>query len=347
MTGATVSSGATILFDYDPIIYSAAAIGETRSIKSIHRKSGNEYTFKNRTEFWGRDKAKATGWLKEYNKKNPEREPEEFDIIDIQTPHPIANCLQVAKTMITNVCEALDISKYYGYSGRGKVFREDISTILKYKGNRDNTIRPIHLEDLKVYIEKYHACEIITGIEADDACSIDSANSYRVWKQSGNDSDKLVLAYVDKDYLQVAGNLYNTNTKSDICSYEGFGWLAPNEKGDIKGRGRLWLYHQTLSGDTSDNYCANSACDTKWGEKSSYKLLKDCKNDKEAWQAMVDGYYMLYPTHSIVMGWRGEVTVDALYMLQENFNLAKMLRSVDEKPTNVRKILNDLGIEYE
>lgn len=337
----------TILFDYDPIIYAAAAIGEKRTVKVIHRKSGNEYSFKTRTEFYGHWKTKSGGWLAEYNKTNPEREPEEFDIEDVITPEPIENCLQAAKTIIQNVCTALDVQKYYGYSGRGTVFREDISTILKYKGNRDNLIKPFHLDALKDYIEKHHACEIITGIEADDACSIDSANAYKEWKLTGNDADKLILAYVDKDYLQVAGNLYNTNTKGPICSYDGFGWLAPNEKGDIKGRGRLWLYQQTLSGDTSDNYCANSACATKWGGKSAYKLLKDCKNDKDAWQAMVEGYFMLYPTHSVVTGWRGDkITVDALYMLQENFNLAKMLRSVDEKPTNVRKVLDDMGIEY-
>lgn len=338
----------TLLFDYDPILYAAGAVGEKRTIKVIHKQSGDEYEFKTRSEFWGHWKAKAGGWLADYNKgKDSPRLPDEFDVIDIQTPEPLENCLHTIKAMIGGVTEAIGVSSYYGYSGKGKVFREDISTILKYKGNRDNNLRPLHLDALKEYLVKHHACEIVESIEADDACSIDSYNAYQVWKKSKSDKDKLVLAYVDKDYLQCAGHMYNTNTCAPICSYEGFGWLKENDKGEVKGRGRLWLMQQVLSLDSSDNYAANSASDMKWGEKSSYKLLKDCTNDKQAFEALVKGYKTLYPAPKKIIGWRGdEIEIDWLYVLTENFNLAKMLRSRDEKPTNVKDVLNKLGVEY-
>ena len=58
----------TILcFDYDPILYTAGSVGETRSIKVVHRESGDEYEFPTRTAFWGHHKKKAGGWLAEYN----------------------------------------------------------------------------------------------------------------------------------------------------------------------------------------------------------------------------------------------------------------------------------------
>lgn len=338
-----------VLFDYDPILYAAGSVGEKRSIKVIHRESGDEYEFDTRTAFWGHWKAKKGGWLAEYNKdKETPRLPEEFDVVDVQTPEPIENCLQIVKTMIRATCDANDgVSGYYGYSGKGKVFREDISTVLKYKGNRDNALRPLHLDALKEYLEKHHACEIIEGIEADDMCSIDSLTAWKKWIKTKSDNDKLILACVDKDYLQCAGHIFNTNTKDPVCSYDGFGWLKLNEKGDVKGRGRLWLYQQVLSADDSDNYAANSASSMKWGEKTSFKLLKDCKDDKEAFQALVDGYKTLYPAKKVITGWRGdEIEIDWLYMLNENFNLAKMMRTREEKLTDVKSVLDKLGVGY-
>jgi len=338
----------TLLFDYDPILYAAGSIGEKRSIKVVHNQSGDEYEFDTRTKFWGHWKTKSGGWLAEYNlgKESP-RTTDEFTITDVQTPEPIENCLHVIKRMIASTVEALGTSTYYGYSGKGKVFREDVSTILKYKGNRDGMLRPIHLDDLKEYLCKWHACEIIQNIEADDQCSIDSTAAWKKWNRTKSDKDKLYLAFVDKDYLQTAGHLFNTNTLAPVCSYDGFGWLKINDKGEVKGRGRLWLYHQVMSQDDSDNYAANSASTMKWGEKSSYKLLKDCKTDVEAFQAMLEGYKKLYPAKKVITGWRGnEIEIDWLYVLQENFNLAKMMRTPDEKLTDIRQVLTTLKIPH-
>lgn len=355
----------TLCFDYDPLLYSAGSVGEKRSIKVIHRQSGDEYEFDTRTAFWGHWKKKAGGWLAEYNAPKSEgkrRKPEEFDIIDVQEPEPIAQCIHTLKRLIAGVYEVSGAKRYYGYSGKGTVFREDISTILKYKGNRDSALRPVHLDELKDYLVKHQACKIITGIEADDACSIDSYLAYQKWKKSKSDDDKLILAYVDKDYLQCAAHLLHADKLDGIDSYEGFGKLFLNEKGEVKGRGRMWLYQQVLDGDDSDNYFANSASTMKWASKSAYDLLKDCNTDQEAFTALVAGYKTLYPQPKKIVGWRGytdfknkvladdwqkhEIEVDWLYMLQENFNLAKMLRTREEKPTNVKEVLDKLKVEY-
>lgn len=337
-----------LLFDYDPILYECGSVGETRTVKVVHRASGDEYEFPNRTAFYGHWKKKAGGYLAEWNAgRTTPRLADEFDYFDIQTPEPIANCLHTMKRVITGLKEAVDASSYYGYSGKGTTFRETISTVLKYKGNREGMLRPIHLDDLKEYLVKHHNCKIIEGIEADDACTIDLNAAYQLWKKTKDDKDKLILAYVDKDYLQCAGFIYNTNLQDGIDEHEGFGYLNINEKGSVKGRGRMWLYQQVLNGDDSDNYFANSASTMKWAEKSAYALLKDCKNDKEAFQAIVTGYKTLYPTPKKITGWRGdEIEIDWLYMLNENFNLAKMMRTYDEQPTDVKSVLDKLGVEY-
>jgi hypothetical protein len=337
---------ATILFDYDPILYQAASAGEKRTIKVIHKDSGDELEFKTRTEFWGHFKKKAGGYLAEYNAgRTSPRLPREFVIEDVQIAEPIENCISITKSIIKGITEAIGTKKYYGYSGVGKVFREDVSTIIKYKGNRDSLLRPVHLNELKQYLVKHQDCSIIETIEADDKCSMDSFDAYQKWKKTKADKDKLVLAFVDKDYLQCAGHLYNTNTADGICSYEGFGWLKLNDKGDVKGRGRMWLFHQILAGDTSDNYFANSASAVKWADMSSYKLLKDCKNDKEALQALVTGYKMLYPSPKEITGWRGDkIMIDWKYVLQENTTLAFMLRKPEDS-IDIAKLLTKLEIE--
>lgn len=115
----------------------------------------------------------------------------------------------------------------------------------------------------------------------------------------------------------------------------------------MKGRGRMWLYQQVLNGDDADNYFANSACDMKWAEKSAYALLKDCKNDKEAIEALVKGYKTLYPQPKAITGWRGDtLDITWLTMLQENFTLAHMLRHKEDK-VDVVATMKKLGVEFE
>lgn len=338
----------TLLFDYDPVLFAAACINEKRSISVVHRASGDEYDFDTRTQFFGHWKAKKGGWLAEYNEgKTSPRLPDEFDITDLQKPEPLENAIHTMNSMLRGYCERLGSKKYYGYSGTGQVFRHDLATILEYKGQRKNLVRPVHLSPLKEYLVAKHNCDVVTLIEADDACSCDSYAAYQKWKKTKSDADKMILVMAEKDYQQTTGHIFNTGSSTDVCSHEGFGWLKLDEKGDVRGRGRMWLAHQTLSNDVADNYAANSACDMKWADKSSFKLLKDATDDKQMFEALVKGYQTLYPSKKIVKGWRGDdIEIDWLYMLSENFNLAKLLRTRDEKPTDVKAVLDKLGIVY-
>ena len=62
---------------------------------------------------------------------------------------------------------------------------------------------------------------------------------------------------------------------------------------------------------------------------------------------MVKGFNKLYPEPKTVVGWRKQpIEIDAIYVLQECWNMAKMLRSVDEKPTDVKALLTKLNIEH-
>ena len=334
-----------LLFDYDYLLYAAGGVSETRSIVVTHKTSGDTWEFPNRTTFWGHHKHKAGGWLAEWNstrKEENKRKPEDFDVVDKQEPEPLANAIHTLKQSILSVKELVGAKVHYGYSGKGKVFREDVSTIIKYKGNREGALRPLHLDDLKAYLLKNHACEIVTGIEADDAVSIDS---YNAWKAEAKGAERLVVACNDKDYKQVPGHLLYDG-KTEYTSYgEGYGWLDLDSKGKPDGRGRVWLYYQVLAGDGADNYFPNSASDMKWGEMAAYKALKDCKSDRDALTKLTECYMMLYPAPKTIVGWRGdEILIDWEYVLRENFTLARMLRWEDDF-VDLGGVMHRLGVE--
>ena len=59
----------------------------------------------------------------------------------------------------------------------------------------------------------------------------------------------------------------------------------------------------------------------------AYKLLKDCKTHKEAFQVMKDTYIKMYPEPKVVIGWRGEpIMIDWRYVFNEVFDLVRMHR---------------------
>lgn len=324
------------IYDADYIAFAAASLAEEKTINVIHKQSGREKEFKTRTEFYGHWRKKNGGWLAEVNKS---RETpfvvDDFDIIDVQTPAPFGMAVNVVNTIIDSVQQRLGLSDkdYYGFVGKGKSFREDISTIIKYKGNRESSMRPIHLDAIKQYLVDKKNCEWQSGIEVDD----------RVVMECYKKKDRVIVA-VDKDSMGTACNVFNPD-KMDVpkdCNV--FGKIYIDDQKEVRGVGRKWFYLQCLYGDDSDNYFANSACDVKWGKKSAYDMLAPCKTDKECWQALVDGYKQLYPEPKTITGWRGdEILIDWKYVIQENVTLAHMLRFVGDKIV-VDDVLDRLGI---
>ncbi len=322
-----------LIWDYDYIKYSIGAACEKRDIIVTH-SSGIEEVFKTRTEFYGHWKKKEGGWLAEYNKSAKNKlTAEDFNIQDRQHPEPVEFCLSSVKSHIYNICEQLNINEYKGYVGKGDSWRVEASSILKYKGQRATMLKPIHLLAIEEYLIKHHDAEVVEWLEADDRCVMEC------YKNPNN-----VLVFVDKDYYGVNHMIgYNVNSKELMNTGSGLGELNNTPKG-VKGWGRKFFYHQILSGDSSDNYCANSASDVRWGEMNSYNALKDCKTDKECWQNIADSYKTLYPEPKKITGWRGdEIEIDWLYVLQENTNLAHMLRWENDRVV-VKELLENLDV---
>lgn len=327
------------VIDLDFVKYAIASVGEDRTISVTHIPSGKQKEFKTRTEFYGHHAKKSGGWLAEVNKSRVDKElppftVEEFTIEDKQTvSEPIENILHSAKLMVDSALTASNATDYVAYSGKGDSFRVELSTLMKYKGNRDNLKKPLQLDEVTNYLNRKYNAKIITGLEVDDQCVIDTYNNH----------DSFILG-IDKDYYGAGTRFFNANRPEEgIVNCSGFGYLKEDGK-KIRGVGRMFKYFQILSQDDSDNYAANCMSDKKWADKSAYKALKDCSNDQEAFVALKDSFQLLYPEPKVVTGWRGgEVCIDWLYVLQECWNMAHMLRWEDDF-VDVKSVLKKYGI---
>lgn len=328
----------TSIIDLDYVKYSAASVGEKRTIYVIHKASGREKEFNTRTEFYGRDKAKSGGWLGELNaKRESPFTLDEFEIVDVQTPEPLDHVLQIAKTQVENDLKKLGTNKYKAFLGKGDSFRVELSTLLKYKDNRKDMLRPLHMDAVTEYLGRKFKAEIVEHLEVDDVCVIEAY---------GNPN--AVIQGLDKDYYGQSVKFFNVNRPEEgIQDCHQFGKLWLDHKGDVRGIGRMHLYWQIASNDTSDNYAANCFSDIKWAGKSAYKSLVECTDDAQAWLKLKEIFQHLYPDEKVVMGWRNEpIQLSWDYVLNECFMMARMVHKVDEN-INAYDVMNNVGVSYE
>lgn len=333
-----MSEKLTAIIDLDYVKYACSAIGEKRSILVTHKASGRTKEFATRTEFYGRDRKHSGGWLAELNKSRTSPfSVDEFEIVDVQTPEPIENALHSAKTQVENALKALGTSKYKAFLGRGDSFRVELSTLLKYKDNRKEMLKPLHLEAVSEYLERKFKAEVVEFIEADDACVMECYGK----------PNNIILG-IDKDYYGQPVSFFNANRQDEeVVNGNQFGKLYLDDKGDVRGVGRMHLYWQIASNDTSDNYAANCYSDVRWAGKSAYNSLVNCKDDKEAWNQLKAIFQHLYPEKKIVQGWRGdEFEIDWSYVLNECFLMARMLR-FEGDDVNAYDVMKKMGVGFE
>lgn len=139
-------------------------------------------------------------------------------------------------------CEA---THYMGFLTNGGLnFRLDVATTRPYKGNRAGADKPKWFSKSREYLQNVWKCQVMQGIEADDALTI-------VQQYFHNNGIKSVIVSLDKDLLQQRGWHYNWN--SGILrevSYE---------------RGQRYLWEQVITGDLgTDNIPGLSDAAVMW-----------------------------------------------------------------------------------
>ncbi|QYC52464.1 putative exodeoxyribonuclease [Salmonella phage SSBI34] len=307
-----VTDDVVVALDLDQTCYVAAAGAEKRTIIARHKKSGAEKEFKNKTEFWGRQKNVVGGWLKDQNinreaqclasgRKFVPWTRDDFEILDKQTPEPVENCLHLLKIKINAILEHLDCPNGHGVLGGSGNFRLALPTPEIYKGNREDSIRPLLLQETRDYVVRKYGAVVIDGIEADDYLSILGYKGYLNYKKTGKFSH--IVASFDKDQVQVPSLLFNSMRDSNERTWKHPEcWLIDESMGEIwmdnnkvKGWGQLFFGYQMLFGDSADNVKPYQNFDIKFGEVSAFKLLAGCKTEKEMWTTIINQYKMWFP----------------------------------------------------
>lgn len=339
-----------LIFDADSIAYKAAAANEDKSISTQHIEKGVVEYWANRTAF------------RAYIKETTHTE-DMYTITDVQEARHSSYGKNLIRDMIKGYHTRTGVSKGEIYIGGEGNFRELIPLPMthvatcgkwagksklggKYKENRDDTIRPLQLKELRNYMINELKAIVVNGQEVDDMGSI---RAYQGWKE---DKGRIIQVTEDKDALGCTGWLFNPAKMIKPVLIKGFGELHKEGKG-IKGTGRLWLYYQALYGDSVDNY---HGCDlwkieqdkagnsVTFGEVAAYNVLKDCKTDKEALQALYNQYKAWYPDRVIFMDHTGQMQdMDAIQIMQMYFDCAHMRRWEGDR-INVEELLHKMGV---
>jgi len=308
-----ISDDAIIHLDLDQTAFVAASGAEKRTIVVTHIKSGRKMEFKNRTEFYGRQKKVVGGWLKDQNTNRAAKAKadgfkftpwtrEDFEIEDKQVAEPVENCLHLLKTKINAIIDHMGGIKGVGVLGGSGNFRLSLPTPEIYKGNREGAIRPLLLKECRDYIQKKYGAPVIDGIEADDYLTMRQYEGWLNYKKTGKFNH--IVASFDKDQVQCPGLIFNTMRDSSERSWKHpTPWLIDDsmgeiwmEKAKVKGWGKKFFGYQMLFGDSSDNVKPYQCFDgIKFGETSAFQVISPCKDEKSMWEAIVRQYKEWFP----------------------------------------------------
>jgi hypothetical protein len=161
--------------------------------------------------------------------------------------------------------------KYLLYINGKNNFREEVATVLKYKGNRSAQEKPEHFQAVRDYAVKQWGAKSIDGVETDDCVSVITYNGYKKCPE-----DPTVVCFsIDKDLLSTPGYHYNPD-KDDSPQ------LVTMEQANKN------FYLQLLKGDKSvDNICGCEGLSKRIAEK--YGIRKGKYLGPKAAEALLEG----------------------------------------------------------
>jgi len=183
-----------------------------------------------------------------------------FSSNDLEAPDAEAKVDELIDTIIEDT-EFISTDYQVYLTGKGN-FRFDIAKTLKYKGNRKDAVKPIHLQHIRDYLTTKYEATVSEGEEADDLIAIAATKI----------GMKAVVASIDKDMLQIPCFHYNL-TRRELSAVGEFS-------------GMKFFYTQILTGDKADNIKGLHRC----GPVKAGKILAECDTEMKLWDACLEAY---------------------------------------------------------
>lgn len=222
--------------------------------------------------------------------------------------------IKILQDRINTIKEGSKCRLYKTYLSCGGNFRDELATLHKYKGNREGTERPALYDFLTGVIAEEFNTELVYGMEADDALSIQCYSDYKEGIPS-------VLSSRDKDLRMVPGLHYV--------------WACGRQKEQklhliTEEEAMRWFYTQLLMGDkTVDNIWGLSGTKEKpgIGPKKAEKMLIDASTETEWLSICRAAYKDKFGEVYEYTAWTGE-TMCRTYegIMRENAGLLWMQR---------------------
>lgn len=336
------------ILDADSIAYKAAAANEVKSIRTTHIDDRVVEEWKNRTEF------------KKYL-AGTDNTVEMYEITDHAVPKHISYAKSTVTSMIQKAQNEMRANRLEIYISGKDNFRDFIllpqvyvqnnatqSTIGgQYKSNRDGTARPELLVALRQWMIDELGAVVVDNMEVDDMSSIRAYDGAKA-------GQKIIQHTTDKDAGQCHGWLYNPDKDKEPRFITGLGSIYKDEKGKVRGSGRMFLYYQILAGDKVDGYRPVDILDIKtqkagggkvqYGDIAALNCLKDCTTDKEAWAAIYKQYKTWYAEPVTYIACNDiSYTKDVIEIMQLYVDCAFMKRWKEDR-INVSEVLKRLEI---
>ena len=189
----------------------------------------------------------------------------------------VENILDV---MIDNIVEQSGATDYICYLSGKTNFRTEAAKYQEYKANRKDSVKPVHYDFIREYIQEKHPVVISDNCEADDLCAMRLWAGFRKYRDTGDKLDcDQILCSIDKDLLNVSGWHYNISSREIL-------WQEP-EAADRH------FALQLLTGDRVDNiagltFYSNSK--KRVGPATANKLLGDAATKEEMYDAVCKAY---------------------------------------------------------
>lgn len=313
------------IIDGDIIAYRCAAANERRSVKATHNITGQVSEHAHRTGFKEHIKDLFTA--------------DEFTLTDQQHPEDIKFALHAIKTTIEALCNSCGAERYEVYISGKDNFRDSLPLPSKYKSNRKDSIRPVQLKECREYLVKHHNAVVVDGEEPDDVLA-------RRCYDGLKSGDVHIACTIDGDQNGVAGWAYNWTKQREPKLIKGLGEIELiKENKDFDGSGRKFFFAQWVLGDAIDGFKPCEIAGKKFGVVSMYKLLGECKTDKECVQAVYKQYKTWYPSVVEYTDWTGKPQVTDAIGLMDMYAACCHMRRFPGDVFDTKKLLTNLNIE--
>lgn len=225
--------------------------------------------------------------------------------LDILRVEPAKHAFYNINSMMRKILNKTGAEKYEAYLTSNDRTNFRFELFPDYKANRKDSIKPVHYNSIREFMIKRWGAQVISGQEADDACSISHCAVHKVTGFQEFNTTSIVASF-DKDFNNIPG--WHYNFIKDIIYFVS----------EIEALRNFYL--QILTGDTSDGI---PRIKKGWRQTKAAELIQEAKKEDEIVEIVRNEIYTIYNKDNISIE-------DVDKLINDRGKLVWLRREVDE-----------------